>query len=75
MGDYRYAICCLQDVKEGKPRYKLDRTHVERNITSFNISSNWFGEDLTAGNVGSVVVIVKSEELESVKNFLLTLRG
>lgn len=75
MGDIRYAICYLRDVKEGKPHFKLDTNRVEQEMPSFNITSSWFGEDLTEGNVGSVVVIIKPEEFEAVKNFLLTLRG
>lgn len=69
-----YALTCLEDVKEGRNHFKLDRGEISNPvITYFDIMSTWHTTTLTSPDF--TLVVVKVEEFESVKNFLLTLRG
>lgn len=70
----RYALTCLEDVKEGRNHFKLDKVGDSYpKITYFDIMSTWYPTTLKSPDF--TLLVVKTEEFESVKNFLLTLRG
>jgi hypothetical protein len=74
MAEKRYALTCLEDVKEGRNHFRLDRGEISNpKITYFDIMSTWYPTALKSPDF--TLVVVKAEEFESVKNFLLTLRG
>ena len=79
MAELRYALTCLEDVKEGRNHFKLDRGEISNPvisnpvITYFDIMSTWHTTTLTSPDF--TLVVVKADEFEAVKNFLLTLRG
>lgn len=70
----KYVLALDSDVKTYGTHFKLERDeHTEVNMVSFSIMSNWYGGELGAPE--KILVVVKSEEFEAVKNFLLTLRN
>lgn len=70
----RYALTCLEDVKEGRNHFKLDRKEISNpTITYFDIMSTWYPTTIKSPDF--TLLVVNTEEFESVKNFLLTLRG
>ena len=73
MTENRYALTCLEDVKEGRNHFKLDRGEISNPmITYSDIMSTWHTTTLTSPDF--TLVAVKAEEFEAVKNFLLTIR-
>ena len=73
MAEKRYALTCLEDVKEGRNHFKLDRGEISNPvITYFDIMSTWHTTTLTSPDF--TLVVVKADEFEAVKNFLLTIR-
>ena len=74
MPEKRYALTCLEDVKEGCNHFKLDRGEISNPvITYFDIMSTWYATTLKSPDF--TLVVIGSDEFEAVKNFLLTLRG
>lgn len=69
-----YALVPVEDAKEATFQFKLNRGYIGgANITYFDIVSNWNGTDVD--DVEKVLLVVSSEEFESVKNFLTMLRS
>lgn len=69
----KYVLALASDVKTHATHFKLERDeHIEVDMVSFSIMSGWYGSKLEAPE--KILVVVKAEEFESVKNFLLTIR-
>ena len=74
MSEKRYALTYLEDIKEGRNHFKLEREEISNpTITYFDIMSTWHATTLKSPDF--TLVVIKADEFESVKNFLLILRG
>ena len=68
MTENRYALTCLEDDKEGRNHFKLDKGEISNPmITYFDIMSTWHTTTLTSPDF--TLVVVKAEEFEAVKTF------
>lgn len=74
MEEPKYVLALGSDVRTSSPHFKLEREeNYQSDMVSFSIMSSWYGNELEAPE--KMLVVVKAEEFESVKNFLLTLRS
>lgn len=74
MEEPKYVLALGSDVKTSSPHFKLERgENYQLDTVYFNVVSSWYGEELEAPE--KILVVVKAEEFESVKNFLTTIRS
>lgn len=70
----KYVLALGSDLRTSSPHFKLEREeNYQSDMICFNIMSSWYGKELEVPE--KILVVVKAEEFEAVKNFLLTLRS